>query len=435
MRVKSEHHFIEDAPQLSSGDASSHDKTSSTDLTTDEGKAVCREDGVQGLEVSSTTSTAVARATGGNTLSLGTRVERTTRVTRLSADGGTSKAADSALGVVDSNAILTDSTTVDTSGRTGAADGSTNSSNTAARDGEGAASIVVNAALESVARAGADPSVVGAGKGGAGKGSERSTTGGGGRGTSTATVASGDETGGDGKTNGAARAATDEVGVTTADSGEGLREVLNRVDLELGLSETNLSSQGLSLGGAVSKGLKDNLVGLNIDVPGGNAGGRALNGGLLGEEGVKSLLGLLELGEAVGDNDRGGTGSLDLLGKGLISDGDANALAVVSEPGAGKSLASGALQGLDDIGRVELASDAGVGLLGVKAEVALHGLEHVGVKAGGGGHKGRGDGNEAEELGELHCDGQRRWQLNQRGDRRQGEAVMLLLLLLLELSD
>lgn len=426
--VKSELHFIEDAPQLSSGDAGGHVKTSSADLTTDEGKAVGREDGVHGLEVSSSASAAVARSTGGDTLSLGTRVERTARVTRLSADGGAGKATDGALSVVDSDAVLTDSTAVDTGGGARAADGSTDSSDSAARDGEGAASVVVDAALEGVAGAGADPGVVVAGEGGAGEGSERGTAGGGGGGTDTAAVAGGDETGGNGETDGAARAATDEVGITTADGGEGLGEVLNSVDLELGLSETNLSSQGLGLGSALGKGLKDNLVGLNIDVPGGNAGGRALDGGLLGEEGVKSLLGLLELGEAVGDNDGGGTGSLDLLDEGLISDGDADALAVVSEPGAGESLASGALQGLDDIGRVELASDASVGLLRVEAEVALHGLEHVGVKAGGGGHKGRGGGNEAEELGELHCDGQRRWELDQEGDKRQDETVLLLLL-------
>ena len=88
-------------------------------LTLDESETVSGKNLVDGLEVSHTAALAVTRATGGDTLGLGTRVERTARVTGLGADIGLGEASDTALGVAHGRTNGADGVAVDTGGGAG----------------------------------------------------------------------------------------------------------------------------------------------------------------------------------------------------------------------------------------------------------------------------------------------------------------------------
>lgn len=378
-------------------------KLTSKRLTASKSKTVSRQNLVDRLEVSDTSAGAVTGATGGDTLGLSTAVEGTARVTGLSADGSLSEASDTAFGVGDGGTESADSAAEDTGGGTGAADAGTGGGGGAAGDGKGAASVVVDAALVGVARAAADVGVVVAGEAGAREGTDGGTGAGSGSVASGTAVAGGDESTGDGETDGAAAGTVDVVGVTTTDGSEGGGHGGNGLDLVLGVGETNLLGEVGSGGGAVGESLKDELVGGNVDVVGGDARLGALGG--LEVHVVKSSLGLLELGERDRDEEGLSTGGLDLGGGGLVGDG--NGKVTVNEVGTTEGGTGGGTELLDDIGGLELAGNTGVGLLGIKSKVALHGSEDVGVQAVG--SSGRGtvdDGQEdchgSEEVGENH---------------------------------
>lgn len=375
-------------------------------LTPDQSEAVAGQDGVEGLEVSGAASPAVTRASGGDTLGLGAGVVGTARVTGLGANASLGEASDTTLSVVDGGTEGADGTTVDTGGGTGAADAGSNGGNSASGDGKVTLAVAVNGSGEGVSAGSADVGHVAAGEDGAGEGSKGGTAGGGSRSTSTTAVASSDEAGGDREANGASGASVDEVGVATTDGDEGLRHLLNGANLKLALGETDLSGQSLGMGGAVSKRLQDELVGLDVDVVGSDAGcGAGLE--TLNVQVVKSQLSLLKLREAVGQDSGDGASSGHLLGQGLVSDTDVDGLAVIGHPSTGEGVTDGAAKLLDDVGGLDLTGDTSSGLLGVQAQVALHGLENLGVEAFGSLSgctvgNGQGDCQEGEEFGELH---------------------------------
>ena len=395
---------------LSPADTDDHDNWL-LQLSPDQGKTVSGEDLVDGLEVSRATGTAVTAASGGDTLGLSAGVEGTARVARLGADIGTSHAGDGSLGVVDGHTSLADSAAEDTGGRAGAADAGTDGSHAAARDRQAAPAVAVDVRPEGVSAGGADVShVSAAGEDGAREGSKSLATAGRGRGTNAATVTGGNKASGDGETDGAS-ATTHVVSVATLNRGKGSWHLLDRADLELGLGQANLGGHVLSLGSASGQSLNDDLVGGHIDEPRSDANiGRAL-----GAEGldranlqlVESNLGLLEFGEAVGDNSRRSTGSDNLLSRGLVSDANIDGAAVIFDPGAGERVTQGGAELLNDLGGGDLAGDPSSSLVGVQSQVALHGGQDLGVKAGGGAGgstvgKGQDGGQEAEKLCELH---------------------------------
>lgn len=91
-------------------------------LSRDQGEAVGGENLIDGLEVGGAAGAAVARASGGDTLSLSTGVERAARVAGLGANVGLGEAGDTSLGVVDRRSQGADGAAVDTGGGAGAAD-------------------------------------------------------------------------------------------------------------------------------------------------------------------------------------------------------------------------------------------------------------------------------------------------------------------------
>lgn len=384
-------------------------------LTPDEGETVGRQDLVDGLEVGGAAGAAVPRASGGDTLGLATGVERTARVTGLGADVCLGEAGDTALGVVDGRAQGADGAAVDAGGGAGSADGSASRGGGAACDGDVGTTVRVDDALEGGAAYASDVAVVVSGEGGAREGAQgRAGAGGGGAACGTA-VAGRDEAGGDGEADGAAGCPVDVVGVTSADGGHGGGHALDGADLELAGDEADLLGEGLGVGGAAGEGLEDELVGGNVDVVGSNARGVGVlrggqGGGLVDVDAVEGSLGLLELGGAVGDDDGGGTGSGDVSGQGLVSDGDVEGLAVLRCPGTGEGAAGRGLEGLDGLGGGDVAGNTGVSLLAVQSQVALHGGHDLRVQVlrglGGGtvgdGQNGR---EEGDELGQLHVEG------------------------------
>lgn len=355
----------------------------SVKLTPDQSEAVGGQNLVDGLEVGGTAGGAVARATGGDTLGLATSVERSTRVTGLSADVGLGEAGDTTLSVVNGGAEGADGAAVDAGGGAGAADAAADGGGGAAGDGDVGAAVGVDDTLEGGAADGADVAHVGgAGEDGAGEGSEGGAAGGGGGAAGGATVAGRDETGGDCEADGAASSRVDVVWVTAADSGEGGGHALNGDDLELTLDETNLGGQGLGVGSAAGKSLDDELVGGDIDEVGGDARGGGLRGegaGLLDVQVVKSLLSLLELAEAGGNDNWGGASSSDIGGQGSVSDGDVDAV-VLGDPSTGERVARQGADRLDDLAGGDVPGDASMSLLGIKAQVALHGGQDLGVE-------------------------------------------------------
>lgn len=166
------------------------------------------------------------------------------------------------------------------------------------------------------------------------------------------------------------------------------------------------------MAGAAGESLDDELVGGNVDVVGGNANRGGVGGeglGLSNVDAVKSLLGVLELGEAVGHSDGGGTGIGDLSSQGCVGDGDVDRGAISGDPGAGKGVGSRGLELLNEISGGDLAGNTGSSLLGVQTQVTLHGLQNLGVEVGrslGGSTVGNGqdDCQEGEELGQLHVE-------------------------------
>lgn len=220
-----------------------------------------------------------------------------------------------------------------------------------------------------------------------------------------------DEASGDREADGAPSSAVDVVGVAAADGGESGRHHVNCLDLELAGDEPDLSGQGLGVGGAVGEGLKDELVGGDVDVVrsdarGGRVGTSSEGAGLLDVDVVERRLGLLKLAEAVGHDSRGGASSGHIGDQGLVSDGDVES-AVLGSPGAGERGTRHALQLLDGVGGSDVPGDTGMSLLGVQPQVALHGGEDLRVEAVRGLRGGTvGDGQdgcqEGEELDELH---------------------------------
>lgn len=356
--------------------------------TPDEGKTVGGQDFVDGLEVSGTTSVAVAATTGSDTLSLATGVERAARVTGLGADTGPGEASDTSLRVVDSRAGALDGAARDTSGGTGAADAGTDGGDSAAGDAQGALAVAVDGAAEGVSAGSADVGHVGAAReDGAGESSERGAGGGGGASTGAATMACGDEPGGDGEADGAPGRAADEVRNAALDGGEGGRHFLDGLDLELGLGETDLRGEFLGTSGAAGDCLEDDLVGSDIDVPRGDtlSWGRRdpLGGvGLVDDQLVKLGLGLLKAGSAVGHDGWGGASSGDLGGQGLVSDTDVDGVAVVSDPSTGERGAGGGAQVLDNVDGGKFPGNTSSCLAGVESQVALHGSQELRVEVG-----------------------------------------------------
>ena len=375
-------------------------------LTTDEGKTVSGQNLVDGLEVSDTAAVAVTRATGGDTLGLGTRVERTARVTGLGADVGLGEASDTALGVGHGRSNGADGVAVDTGGGAGAADAGADGGGGAAGDGDGSTAVVVDTALEGVAGATADVAVVVAGERRTREGSDGGTSRGGGGGAGGTAVTGGDKASGDGETDRAAGRVVDVISITTADGGEGGGQGINDLDLELGLLEAGALGQVGSLSGAVLEGLKDELVGGNVDPVGGDTSGSALlalaKGGIEVHS-VKLLLGILKLGDRSVNLDCLGASSGDLRGQGIVSDGDVKV--AIDEPSTGKARLS--LELVDDLSGLELAGNTNVSLLGIKSQVALHGSQDRRVEAVGSGGRGaiddRQEGRDgSEECGDLH---------------------------------
>jgi hypothetical protein len=375
-------------------------------LTPDESETVSGQNLVDGLEVSHTAALAVTRATGGDTLGLGARVERTARVTGLGADVGLGEASDTALCVGHRRANGADGVAVDTSGGAGAADAGADGGGGAAGDGDGSTAVVVDAALEGVAGATADVAVVVAGERGSREGSDGSTSRGGGSRAGGTAVAGRDEASGDRETDRAASRVVDVVSVTTADGGEGGGQSINDLDLELGLLEAGALGQVSSLSGAVLEGLKDELVGGNVDPVGGDSSGStlfALAKGGIEVHRVKLLLGILELRDRSVNLDCLGASSSDLRGQGVVSDGDVKV--AIDEPSTGKARLG--LELVNDLGGLELAGNTNVSLLGIKSQVALHGSQDRRVEAVGSGGRGAiDDGQEgrdgSEECGDLH---------------------------------
>lgn len=384
--------------------------TTTSRLTPDQGKAVGREDLVDGLEVGGTAAGAVAGASRGDTLGLGAGVEGPTRVTGLGADVGLGEAGDTALGIGDRGAQGADGTAVDAGGGAGAADAGAGGGRGAAGDGLVARAVAVDGAAEGGPADGADVAHVGAaGEDRAGEGSERGTAAGGGGAAGATAVAGRDETSGDREAERASESSVDDVGVTTDDRGEGGGHRVNGLHLELGGGEADLSGQRLGVGSAVGESLNDELVGGDVDVVRGNASGGRVRGGeglgLLDVDVVKSQLSVLKLGEAAGDDNRVGASGGHLGGQGGVSDGDVDH--VLGDPSAGERVTGRGAQQLDDLGGLDVPGDTSSGLLGVQSQVALHGGEDLRVEAVrslGGGTVGNGqDGcQEGEEPEELH---------------------------------
>lgn len=341
-------------------------------LTTDQGEAVGGQNLVDGLEVGRAAGGAVAGTSRGDTLGLATGVERSTRVTGLGADVRLGEAGDTTLAVVDGRAQGADSATVDTGGGAGTADAGADGRCGAASDGDVGAAVCVDDAREGGSADGADVAHVGAAwEDGAGEGSERRTAAGGSRAACGATVASRDEASGDREADGATGTSVDQVGIAAADGGEGGGHGLNGLHLELALSETDLGGEGLGVGGAAGQSLQDELVGGDVDVVSRDAGCvggvRGSEGaGLLDVHGVKSLLSLLKLGEAVGNDSRGGTSSGDLIGEGSVSDGNVDG-AILGDPSTTESGTRRGGQSLDDLAVGDVPGDTSGGLLSIKA--------------------------------------------------------------------
>lgn len=302
---------------------------------------------------------------------------------------------------------------MDAGGGARAADGRADGRGGAAGDGQGAGAVAVNVAAERGAADGLDVAHVGAaGEDGVGERSEGgSGAGGGGRSGGTA-VAGRDEAGGDGETDGAAGAAVDVVGITTLDGGKGAGHLVDGDDLELVGGESDLGGQRLGVGDAGREGLEDELVGGNVDVVGGDAGLSRVGGeslDLLNVHVVKSALGLLKLGDVVGDGHWGGTSAGHLGGQGSVGDGDVDGLAILGDPGTSEGGAGQGLDLVDDAGGSDLTGDTGSGLGGVETQVALHGSQDLGVQVArslSGSTVGNGqDGcQKGEEAGELHLE-------------------------------
>ncbi|VUC27440.1 unnamed protein product [Clonostachys rosea] len=317
------------------------------------------------------------RTTSRDTLSLGTGVVGTAGVTGLGADTGLGETGDTTLGVADGDAKSANGTAVDTSGRAGAADAGSNGRGGATRHGEATAAVVVDVAPEGGSADSADVAHVGATReDGTREGSQGLTTGGGGRSADAAAVTSGNKASGDGKANRATSASVDVVSVTALDRGESCRERVNDADFKLRLGESNLCGQLGGMGGA------DELVGHNVHVVRGNArlGRGVVNAGLFNVQVVKRQLGLFKLGEAVGQDDRNGTSRSNLRSQGFVSDTDVDGVSVVGDPSTGELRTNGVAQLVNDIGSLDLPGDTSSGLLGIHAQVPLHGSQDLRVQ-------------------------------------------------------
>lgn len=226
-------------------------------------------------------------------------------------------------------------------------------------------------------------------------------------------VTSRDETAGDGESVGASQLGLDnDVGIAANNGGSGGGEALDDADLVLVLGQVAVGSQSVGAVLAVLQGLNDNLVRSDVDKVRGDALGvgvlvAALDGGL--KVLVDGGLGGTELGQVVLDEDGNGALRSNVLDSGGVSDAD-KGLAVADPATSELVVADGAAELADELGGQIVMSDASMGLLGVQAQVALHGGEDLGVKLIGslGGSTvshGEHDGEEGQEVGKLHCDG------------------------------
>ncbi|CAH0046935.1 unnamed protein product [Clonostachys solani] len=93
----------------------------------------------------------------------------------------------------------------------------------------------------------------------------------------------------------------------------------------------------------------------------------------LAEVVVKRQLGLFKLGEAVGQDHRSGTSGGHLSSQGLVSDTDIDGVSIVGNPSAGELSTHGVAQLVNDIGSLKLPGNTSSGLLGIQAQVPLHG--------------------------------------------------------------
>lgn len=371
---------------------------------------------VQRLEVAVAAIAAASISSRGNALALSSRIERTARVTVVTAGAGSREVVDGVDTIEhDSLALASDGTAANTSSRTRAADTSALRGLLAALDGNSAAVVVVNLSRQADAADGLDIRKVVARERGAGKRADVLAANGP-SGCDLAAcltaVASRHKATRDSEAVRATGLAVNDVRVAADNAGSGGGQALDGADLVLGISEAAECSKLVGAVLAVIKGLDDELVGSNVDKVRGNAGevGLSTVAGLEGasEVVVHGLLGSLELGKAGLHDNRDGTGSLDLLGGSLVS--DTNVCLGGVDPAASELVAvDGVGQLGDELCGFVVGSHAGDGLLGIEAKIALHGLEDLRVQAVGGlcgcaVRDGEHDGKEGEKVGELHCE-------------------------------
>ncbi|CAI6050261.1 unnamed protein product [Clonostachys chloroleuca] len=313
----------------------------------------------------------------GDTLSLGAGVVGTARVAGLGAHVGLGEAGDTSLGVADGNTKSADGAAVDTSSRAGAADAGSNRRRGAARHRESTAAVVVDVTREGGSTDSADVAHVStAWEDRAREGSKGRTSGVGGRSTYAAAVTSRNKAGSNGKANRAASALVDVVGVAALDRGESCGHGINHAHFELRGSEPNLCGELLGMGGTVCQCLQDELVGHNINIVRSNArpgGGGVESTRLVNIDVVKRQLGLFKLGEAVGQDDRSGTSSSHFSGQGLVSDTDIDGVSIIGNPSTGELSTHGVAKLVNDFGSLDLPGDTSSSLLGIQAQVPLHG--------------------------------------------------------------
>lgn len=334
----------------------------------------------------------------------------------VAAGAGTRETVDCAGTVEDDSLVLSgNGTAADASGVTRAADAGTLGSLLAASDGDASAVVVVNGTNQTGVAVGLDVRHIGSREGGTGKLADSfAAQAASGRNMLAAltAVTSRHETAGDGKAVRASQLGLDnDVGITAKNGGSGRGEALDDADLILVLGQVAVGSQ--SVGGvlAVLQGLNDNLVRSDVNKVRGDALGVGVLVAAL-DRGLKVLvdggLGGIELGQVVLDEDGDGALRSNVLDSGSI--GDADKGLAVADPATGELVvADGAAELVDELGGQIVVSDASMGLLGVEAQVALHGGKDLRMKlvsSLGGRTVGHGEdnGEEGQKVGELHCE-------------------------------
>ncbi len=249
-----------------------------------------------------------------------------------------------------------------------------------------------------------DPGVVAAGEGGALEGALRLLVDAAGGHPGGAAVTGADESvlgaAPDGEADGTASRAVHVVGVAAAQVGIGAGLFGGALDPHQVAGDTCGVEEAVRGGGA--GGVDDEAVGAHVDVPGGHALRRLLPG-----HRVQGRLGGFQAVQAVGDDLGPRTRGGDLGDGGAVGGGDGEGGVRAAHPGPGEVGAEGLLQPLGDGGRTVLVAYAGSRLVGVQAEVPLHGLDQTGrepfgCRCGGGLRVGRGDAGQAREAERAH---------------------------------